>query len=153
METLTQRESICSYDIAILALYTEGVERHPAKRQQYARAARCTLACRVSHYAGNHWNVVGSDGDTLYRAVYDVQADRWHCDCPASVTCYHIYAVRLHIKAQTQQIEEPARYAAECKGVKGIETPLFAGQSHFAPDFGQAFFGPERIIERGERIN
>jgi len=155
MATLTQRESICSYDIAILALYTEGVERHPAKREQYAKAARCTLACRVSHYAGPHWDVVGSDGDKVYRVSgpRDGSNYNWTCDCLARVTCYHVYAVRLHIKAQARQIEEPPRYKAECKGVRGIETPLFAGQSHFAPDFGQAFFGPECIIERHERIN
>jgi len=152
---VTQRGTICSYDIAILALYAEAVELCPKRRQQYAKAARCTLACRVSHYAGPHWDVVGSDGEKTYRVSgpRDGSNYQWTCDCLATVTCYHVYAVRMHLKAQARQTEEPARYTAKCNGADGIETPLMAGQSHFAPDEGQAFFGPEAIIERGERIN
>jgi len=154
MITVTQRATICSYDIAILALYAEGVELHPAKREQYVEAARCTLSCRVSHYAGDHWNVVGSAG-TVYGVTWNGEAHKHFCTCPATVICYHVYAVRMHLKAQrrVERIEEPPRYAAQCKGVNGIETPLMAGQSHFAPDEGQAFFAEQTIIERGERIN
>jgi len=155
MAILTQRATICSYDIAILALYAEGVERFPAKRQQYAKAARCTLACRVHHAFGHYWDVVGSDGETMYSVSSTDESYGWCCDCPAHAACYHIYAVRMHVKAQRcgERTEEPPRYTAKCDGAHGIETPIMAGQSHFAPDEGQSFFASQYIIERGERIN
>jgi len=150
---LTQRNKICSYDIAILALYAEAVERCPDKRQQYAKAARCTLACKVKHYAGNGWNVVGSDGETTYRVSAPTHGYDWTCDCPATRCCYHIYAVRMDSKAKEAQDAEPVRYRAEHNGIHGIETLVMAGQSLFVPDSGQALFADQRVIERGERIN
>jgi len=127
MQTLTQRTKISSYDIAILGLYTEGVERCPGKRERFAKAAHCTLDCRVSHYAGHNWNVVGSDDETVYRVTNNSFTEKWDCDCPANITCYHIYAVRLNIKALdiANGSGEPTRYVCQhLDGSRGICTPI-----------------------------
>lgn len=127
MSILTQKTTLDSIDVAVFGLYSAAIEKCPAKKTAFKKAARCLLDNKVKHYGGYKYDCIGSDGQTIYQVTHNPAIGSL-CSCPATVCCYHVLAVRMMVKAhEIADAEPPCLFAEHLDGSNGLATELGDG--------------------------